>query len=111
MFEFSYSTALVVSFFAVLIPTTMVIVSAVASAKAMGGTLGQGLKKLAAGTIVETVIITTYIVLANGNRGLLDDNQIRAFFVVSGLLGSFFLIWGYAQIYTITKKLKLFTVA
>jgi hypothetical protein len=110
VFDISYSTALVISFFAVLIPTTLVIVSAVASAKAMGGTLGQGLKKLAAGTIVETTIITTYIILANGNRGLLNEDQIRVFFVASGLIGSFFLIWGYIQIYSIAKRLKLFTV-
>ena len=95
---------------AVLVPTTMVIISAVASAKAMGGTLGLGLKKIAAGTIVDTIVITTYIVLQNGNRGILDDNQIRFYFIVSGLLASLLLISGYVQIYKITKKLKLFTV-
>lgn len=110
MIDITYSTALVLSFLAVLIPTTMVIVSAIASAKAMGGTLGNGLKKIAAGTIVDTTVITTYIVLQNGNRGILDDNQIRLFFVISGLLASLLLISGYVQIYKITKKLKLFTV-
>jgi hypothetical protein len=108
--DISYTAALIISFLAVLIPTTMVIVSAIASAKAMGGTLGNGLKKIAAGTIVDTTVITTYIVLQNGNRGILDDNQIRLFFVVSGLLASLLLISGYVQIYKITKKLKLFTV-
>lgn len=110
MIESNYSTALVISFLAVLIPTSLVIVSAVVSAKAMGGTLGQGLKKIAAGTIVDTILITTYVILESGNRGILDDLQIRIFFLASGLLASFFLIWGYVQIYTITKKLKLFTV-
>ncbi len=110
MIDITYTAALIISFLAVLIPTTMVIVSAIASAKAMGGTLGNGLKKIAAGTIVDTTVITTYIVLQNGNRGILDDNQIRLFFVVSGLLASLLLISGYVQIYKITKKLKLFTV-
>jgi len=108
--NFVYETALIISFLAVLVPTTMVIISAVASAKAMGGTLGLGLKKIAAGTIVDTTVITTYVVLQNGNRGILDDNQIRLFFLVSGLLASLLLISGYVQIYKITKKLKLFTV-
>lgn len=105
-----YSAALVISFLAVLIPTSLVIVSAILSAKAMGGALGQGLKKIAAGTIVDTIVITTYIVLENGNRGILNDDQIRYFFLGSGLLASLFLIWGYVQIYKITKKLKLFTI-
>ena len=105
-----YSFLLKGGFFLVLISSVLVIVNAVISAKQMGGTLGQGLKKIAAGTIVDTILITTYILLEKGNRGMLSDEQIKWFFIVIGFFGSVLLIAGYVQVYTISRRLKLFTI-
>lgn len=106
---FDYSNLFKISYLAIVIPTVLVIISAFLSAKAMGGTLGKGLKKIAIGTIVDTILIMTYLLLEKGFRGILDDNQIKIFFLLSGLFASTFLILGYVQVYKITKKLKLFT--
>ena len=105
-----YSLALKIGFIAVFSSSLLVVVNAVLSAKAMGGTLGKGLKKVAAGTIFHTILIVTYFLLEDGNRGFLTDQQISAFFVVIGVSGSILLILGYLQIYKIAKRLKLFTI-
>lgn len=109
MFTSLYPILFKTSYLAVVIPTILVIVSAVLSARSMGGTLGGGLKKIAAGTIVHTTLIMTYILLERGDRGFLDDNQVRMFFMVGGLFASVLLILGYLQVYKIAKKLRLFT--
>lgn len=88
----------------------LVIINAVRSANALGGTLGQGLKKIAAGTIAHTILIIIYLLLERGDKGLLNDEQIRLFFMTIGLLGSLLLVIGYYQVYLISKKMKLFTV-
>ena len=49
------------SYLFVLIPTLLIIVSAVISAKQMGGSLGEGIKKIAAGTIIHTVMILAFV--------------------------------------------------
>lgn len=105
-----YSFFFKASYFTTLIPTVLVIVSAVLSAREMGGTLGQGIKKIAAGTIVNTIVISTYILLERGDRGVLNDEQIRMFFFLSGLFASILLVLGYMDVYRIAKKLKLFTI-
>jgi len=98
------------SYLIVIVPTALVVTTALLSAKETGGTLGQGLKKIAAGSIIDTILIMTYVLLERGNRGLLDEGVIQAFFLISGLAGSILLILGYLQIYRITKQLRLFTV-
>lgn len=105
-----YSNFFKYSFLLTTISSLLVIINAILSSKAMGGTLGQGMRKVAVGTIFHTIIIATYFLLEQGNRGLLNDNQIKLFFITFGLLGSTLLIMGYSQIYRIAKRLKLFTV-
>jgi len=110
MSPFLYSLIFKLGFLAVFISSVLVIVNAVLSAKEMGGTLGQGLKKIAAGTIVDTILIFTYFLLERGSKGVLNDEQVKLFFLVIGIFGSVLLILGYIQVYRVTKKLKLFTV-
>jgi hypothetical protein len=76
----------------------------------MGGSLGEGIKKIAAGTIIHTVMILAFVFQELGFRGLLQSFQIQFFFLTCGLLGALLLITGYFQIYRIAKKLKLFTI-
>lgn len=96
-------------YFILIFPTLLVIISAFLSTKQMGGTLGQGLKKIAVGSILDTVLLMTFILLERGSRGVLNDFQVRVFFITGALFGSSFLIAGYIQVYKISKKLKLFT--
>ena len=105
-----YSNVFKYAFLLTTISSLLVIINAILSSKALGGTLGQGMRKIAVGTIFHTIIIATYFLLEQGNRGLLNDDQVKLFFITFGLLGSTFLILGYSQIYKIAKKLKLFTV-
>lgn len=106
----SYSILFKASYLTTIIPTVLVIISAFLSAKEMGGTLGQGIKKIAAGTIVDTILVAAYFMWENGDRGILNDQQIGMFFFLSGLFASLLLISGYIQVYKISKKLKLFTM-
>ncbi len=102
-----FSIVFKISYFIMAIPTIGVIVIAVLSSHAMGGTLGQGLKKIALGTIVDSIIIATYIFWERGARGLVDERVMRYFFLISAIFASTFLIAGYYQVYKITKRLKL----
>ena len=73
----------------------------------MGGTLGKGLKKIALGTIVDSILIATYIFWERGAQGIIDEKIMKYFFLGSGIFASAFLIIGYYQIYKISKRLKL----
>jgi hypothetical protein len=95
------------SYFIMAIPTILVIIIAVLSSKEMGGTLGKGLKKIALGTIVDSILIATYIFWERGAQGIIDENIMKYFFLGSGIFASVFLISGFYQIYEITKRLKL----
>jgi len=108
--HFDYSLLYKAAYFMVLMPTVLIIVSAAASAKQMGGTLGEGMKKIAAGTIIHTIMIVAFILQEIGFQGVLNAAYIQLFFLVSSILGAIFLILGYLQIYRISKKLKLFTL-
>ncbi|MCL4375113.1 hypothetical protein M1523_04620 [Patescibacteria group bacterium] len=105
-----FSLAFKASFLTLLVSSLLVVYHAMRSAKTLGGTLGQGLKKVAAGTTLDTIMIITYMLLERGDRGILNDEQIRLFFVTVGIFGAALLIAGYLQIYRISKRLKLFTV-
>ncbi len=96
------------SFFVVFISSLIVVFNAVLSAKTLGGELGRGLKKITAGIIFHTILILTFLALEQNNRGMLTDDEIRMFFLFTGLSGSVFLFFGYLQIYKISRKLKLF---
>jgi len=104
-----YSVAFKVSYLLAIVPTLLVVISAFLSSKALGGSLGQGLKKIAFGSIVQTIIFATFLVLEHGYHGFLDDQAIKVFFIGSGTFGSLLLILGYIQIYKIAKRFKLFT--
>lgn len=106
----SFSVAYKASYLLVLIPTLLIIFSAVMSAKQMGGSLGDGIKKIAAGTIIHTIMIVSFVFQELGFKGMLQSREIQLFFLICGLLGAVLLILGYVQIYKIAKKLKLFTV-
>ncbi len=104
-----YNTLLKTSYLALIISSFFVIINAVRSAREMGGSLGLGLKKIAAGTILYTISFIVYLALEEGLRGMLSDEQIRLFFILTGLVASTFLITGFLQVYRITKKLRLFS--
>ncbi len=89
------------------IPTILVIIVSILSSKEMGGTLGNGLKKIATGTIVDSILIATFIFWERGAQGIIDENVMKYFFLASGIFASTFLIIGFYQIYEITKRLKL----
>lgn len=105
----TYSTALKASYLIFIIPTALVFVTALLSAKEMGGTLGQGLKKIAGGSVIDTALVMTFLALERGQRGLLSDSWIQGFFLAGGMVGSLLLVAGFYQVYRISKKLKLFT--
>jgi len=104
-----YSVTFKVAFVCVIISSILVIINAILSAKALSGTLGQSLRKIAAGTIVHIILFITYILLERGSRGILSDEQIRLFFMFCGLFASTLLFAGFFQLYSVTKRLKLFT--
>lgn len=110
MSPYIYDLLLKISFLMVAVSSLLVIVNAIVSSKQLGGSLGKGLKKITIGIIAYTILISTYFLLSTGNKGLLNDDQIRAFFTFVGLFGSFFIIKGYLQIYRVAKRLKLFTI-
>jgi len=99
-----------VEFLLVIISSALVIIHAFLSAKALGGTLGKSLKKIAAGTTVHIILFVTYLLLEKGRRGLLTDEQIWLFFMITGLFGSSLLLLGFFQLYKIAKRLRLFTL-
>jgi hypothetical protein len=105
-----YTISIKVAFLAVIISSILVIINAALSAKALGGTLGQSLKKIAAGTTIHIILFATYTLLERGSQGVLDDEQIRLFFMIAGILGSVLLLTGFFQLYNIARRLKLFTL-
>ncbi|MEN9327640.1 MAG: hypothetical protein RI947_448 [Candidatus Parcubacteria bacterium] len=105
---FLFSFLLKLSFIAIFISSVVVIVNAILSAKALGGELGRGLKKIAAGTIAHIILIFTFFTLEKGSEGILTEEQVRLFFMITGIFGSILLMLGYFQMYRISKKLKLF---
>jgi hypothetical protein len=104
-----YSQAFKVSYLVFGIPTALVFVSAILSAKEMGGGLGRGMKKISAGSVVHTSLIMTYLALERGNIGLLQEPWVSMLFLFGGIFGAILLVSGYVQLYKISKKLRLFT--
>lgn len=105
----TYSIAFKISYLVFIIPTALVFITALLSAKEMGGSLGIGLKKIAAGSVIDTALVMTFLALERGERGVLSDSWIQGLFLAGGIIGSLLLISGFYQVYRISKKLKLFT--
>lgn len=103
-----FTLLLKVSFISIFVVSIILIVNAILSAKALGGELGRGLKKVAAGTVFHIILIITFLALERGGYGILNPDQIRLFFMITGILGSVLQAMGYLQIYRISKRLKLF---
>jgi hypothetical protein len=89
------------------VPTALVIIIAILSSKEMGGSLGNGLKKVAIGTIVDSILISVFIFWERGSQGIISENVLKYFYLGSGIFASIFLIMGFYEIYKITKRLKL----
>lgn len=102
------STPLKLSFLLILIPSLVVLVSAVLSAKSLGGELGIGLKKIAAGTICYVILYLTILAKEVLQYETMPEDQLRLFFIVVNVVGSSLLILGFVQIYRVSKRLKLF---
>lgn len=88
--------------------SVLVVVNAILSAKTLGGELGKGLKKIAAGTITYVLLFLTILLLENQNLDLLTEDKSRLYFMAINVFGSLLLISGYIQIYKISKRLRLF---
>lgn len=109
--EFFYiliSTPLKLSFWLILIPSCVVLFSAVVSAKSLGGELGVGLKRIAAGTVSYVILYITIIVKEYFQYETMSEENLRLFFLFVNIFGSALLIWGFYQIYRVSKRLRLF---
>lgn len=85
-----------------------VIINAILSAKTLGGELGKGLKKIAAGTIIYVVLFLTILFMEKNTDIFMTEEQARIYFMGINLFGSVLLISGYIQIYRVNRKFKLF---
>lgn len=81
------------SYFIMAIPTILVIIIAILSSQEMGGTLGRGLKKIALGTIVDSILIGTYIFWERGAQGMIDQKIMNYFFRIGNLCLSLLNWW------------------
>ncbi len=102
------STPLKLSFILILIPSLFVLVSAVLSAKALGGELGNGLKRIAAGTVCYVILYLTILAKEFFPYETMTPDQLRLFFIVINVMGSSLLIWGFYTMYRVSKRLRLF---
>lgn len=103
-----WTGGLKLSILIVFIPSLLVIFNAVLSAKTLGGELGKGLKKIAAGTICYVMILLSVVTNEHGPAGILNDEQMKIYFMSGNVIGSILLMFGFLQIYRVSKKLKLF---
>lgn len=86
----------------------LVVINAILSAKTLGGPLGKGLKKIAAGTITYVILFLTILIIQNQGEQILIQDSSRLYFMAVNIFGSLLLISGYIQIYRTSKKLNLF---
>lgn len=105
---FAYPLALRVVLFGLFAISSLLIVIAILSAKAFGGRLGKGLKKIAGGTILHAALFVLLVLLEQGWQINLNPDHLRLFFFVIVIFGSTIMIWGFYEIYKIGKELKLF---
>lgn len=102
------STPLKLAFLLVFIPSLLVIINAFLSAKNLGGELGVGLKKVAAGTITYMILYTTILAKEAFQYETMSEGELRLFFIVVNIVASALLIIGFYQIYRVSKRLRLF---
>lgn len=102
------STPLKLSFWLILIPSFFVLLSAIISAKSLGGELGTGLKKIAAGTVSYVILYLTIIAKEYFQYETMSESNLRLFFLFVNIFGSGMLISGFYQIYRVSKRLRLF---
>lgn len=105
---FAYPTMLMTTVYILLSSSVVLIVIAILSAKSMGGRLGMGLKKIAAGSIMHALLFSLLVMLQNGWETTLSPVELRLFFLIATIVASVILISGFNQIYKISKELKLF---
>jgi len=105
-----YSLAFKTSYLVFIIPNLIIFIPSLLSAKKVKGSLSQGLKKNAAGSIIQTALIFTYNSLEKGRKGILSEFQTNLFFLIGGVIGAILLIWGYFQIYQSLKKHQIFKI-
>jgi len=105
---FAYPTMLMTTVYILLSTSIVLIVIAILSAKSMGGRLGMGLKKIAAGSIMHALLFSFLVMLQNGWETTLSPVELRLFFLIATIIASIILISGFNQIYKISKELKLF---
>lgn len=104
----SHPQLLPAAIFCVFAISAILIVVAILSAKSMGGKLGMGLKKIAAGAIMYALLFFFILLLQNGWETSLTPSQLQLFLLSTAIIGSSVLISGFYQIYKISKELKLF---
>ncbi|MBI2029714.1 hypothetical protein HYT02_04815 [Candidatus Gottesmanbacteria bacterium] len=92
----------------VITSSIIVIFNAILSAKNLGGELGKGLKKIAAGTIFYVLLILTLLAIEFNFPLGMSQTQVRIYFIFVNICGSMLLALGFLQIYTVSKKLRLF---
>jgi len=102
------STPLKLSFWLILLPSFFVLFSAILSAKSLGGELGVGLKKIAAGTVSYVILYVIIIAKEYFEYDTMSDDNLRLFFLFINIFASGLLIWGFYQIYRVSKRLRLF---
>jgi hypothetical protein len=102
------STPLKLSFWLILIPSISVLFAAVMSAKSLGGELGSGMKKIAAGTITYVILYATILAKEYLSYETMSPENLRLFFLLINIFASGLLVWGFSQIYTVSKRLRLF---
>jgi hypothetical protein len=105
---FAYPLALRAVLFALFAVSSILIVTAILSAKALGGKLGLGLKKIAGGTILHAALFVLLVLLEQGWTTNLNPDHLRLFTLTIVMIGSGLMIWGFYEIYKIGKELKLF---
>lgn len=103
-----WSTLLTILIYLEIICSILVIVNAIISAKTLGGELGKGLKKIAAGTIFYVMLFLTLLALETDVQLALSPELTRIYFIFVNIAGSALLISGFLQIRRVSKKLHLF---
>ena len=105
---FAYPLALRFALVVVIISSVAVTLSAILSAKSLGGRLGLGLKKIAAGSIMHAELFIMLMMFDRGWDTILTPSHLRLFVTTVAIAGSVLLIAGFIQIYKVSKELKLF---
>lgn len=108
MSAFAYPNLLKIFLAIVFATGFLAVIYAILSSKTVGGKLGQGLKKVAAGAIFHIFLLITLLILEGKQTTVISINDLRLFFIATNIFGSILLILGFIQIYKIGKELKLF---